>query len=114
MTKPSPDLFDWTPPPKPLPEPRKDRAFDGDTYEPESDYIRLKGQLGEVFEFMKDGAWHTIPEITNNVTGSPQSVSARLRDLRKDKYGGHTVERMSLGQGLFTYRLEVSKSWTPR
>lgn len=99
------DLFDWEPPAPPKPAPEK--AFDGETYEAERDYFRLDGQLGRVFHLMKDGKWRTIPDIVEDTGGSPQSVSARLRDFRKRKYGSHIVERKSLGGGLFTYRLTV-------
>jgi hypothetical protein len=81
------------------------RAFDGGTYEPQRDYMRLSGQLKKVFELMQDGHWRTIPAIAHAVGGSPQAISARLRDLRKEKYGSHTVERRHLHDGLFTYRL---------
>ncbi len=84
-------------------------AFDGKTYEPERDFERLNGQLKRVFEFMRDGSWHTIPKIAECAGGSPQAVSARLRDLRKAKYGRHTVERRYLSDGLFEYRMTVTK-----
>ena len=83
------------------------RAFDGGTYEPQRDYFRLSGQLKKVFDLMQDGMWRTIPLIAEIVGGSPQAISARLRDLRKEKYGRHTVERRHLGDGLFTYRLRI-------
>jgi hypothetical protein len=80
-------------------------AFDGRTYSPERDYDRLNGQLKRVFDFMRDRAWHTIPQIAEAAGGSPQAVSARLRDLRKAKYGNHTVERKYVADGVFEYRL---------
>jgi hypothetical protein len=80
--------------------------FDGETYNHERDFDRLNGQLHRVFDLIKDGAWRTIPEITDAIgDASPQSISARLRDLRKDKFGAHTVERRYLGEGLYEYRL---------
>lgn len=90
-----PDLF--SPPPN--------RAFDGETYEPERDYVRLTGQLGRVFNLMKDGQWRTLTQISRITQGSPQAISARLRDCRKAKYGGHTVERKWVDSGLWAYRL---------
>ncbi len=83
----------------------KAKAFDGSTYEPYRDYDRLTGQLGRVFNLMRDGQWRTIPQIVEVTGGSPQSVSARLRDFRKDKYGAYAVERESMGGGMFRYRL---------
>jgi len=97
------DLFDWTPPP--LPSPPAHRAFDGETYEPDQDHTRLKGQLWNVFQLMSDGQWRTLSEIAESAGGSEASVSARLRDLRKDKYGAREVERKRVNGGLYTYRL---------
>ena len=85
--------------------------FDGETYEPDKDFVRLTGQLGRVYEFMRDARWHTIPEISVGAEGSEASVSARLRDLRKKKFGSHTVERRRRGEGrsgFFEYRLIVN------
>jgi hypothetical protein len=54
---------------------------------------------------MKAGTWLTLHEISVG-TGDPEaSVSARLRDLRKTKFGGHEVERQNLGGGRWVYRL---------
>jgi hypothetical protein len=88
-----------------LQEPPPHRAFDGETYEPPRDHVRLRGQMQKVYDLMRDGRWRTIPEITAEVGGTPQSISARLRDFRKSKYGARQVERRSIGAGLFTYRL---------
>lgn len=99
-----PDLFGLPP----------SRAFDGKTYEPERDYARLTGQLGRVFELMKDGEWRTIPQIVQQTRGSPQAISARLRDYRKPKYGGHTVERKFISAGVWAYRLVVLDEGFPR
>lgn len=91
----------------------RDWAFDGDTYEPELDFRRLYGQLMRVRMLMEDGVWRTIPQINAVVTGSAQAISARLRDLRKEKYGGRTVERRYVARGLYEYRL-VPKEFRTR
>jgi hypothetical protein len=67
--------------------------FDGKTYNPERDYPRLNKLLRAVFDLMKDGRERSLCEISGLTGGSEASVSARLRDLRKPKYGGHTVTR---------------------
>lgn len=92
------DLFDYKPAPH----------FDGETYDPQRDHARLTGQIGRVFDCMKDGRWRSLDSIAR-ITGdhSHASISARLRDLRKDKFGGHTVERKHIKAGLFHYRLIV-------
>ena len=78
---------------------------DGETYDPDRDHVRLNAQTLRVWEVMKGGAWMTLKQISD-ATGDPEaSISARLRDLRKAKFGGHTVERDCLGGGLHMYRV---------
>jgi hypothetical protein len=85
---------------------RPERAFDGATYNPERDCIRLSGQLARVYNLMIDGKWRTLGRIVTCIEGgSEAAVSARLRDLRKKKYGNHVVEREYITGGLFKYRL---------
>jgi hypothetical protein len=79
--------------------------FDGVTFDDKKDGARLNKQLRKVFDLMSDGRWRTLDEISSSVGAPMQSVSARLRDLRKPKHGSHTIERKSLGKGLFSYRL---------
>lgn len=79
--------------------------FDGFTYEPKRDESRLFRQLRAVRAVLADGLWHTLPEI-EKATGHPQaSVSARIRDLRKDRWGAHIVVREHVRNGLHRYRL---------
>jgi len=88
-----------------------DTHHDGQTYEPAKDKSRLNAQTRRVYSAMADGCWRTLAEISTE-TGDPEaSVSARLRDLRKSRFGGYCVERRRRGDGgLFEYRLrnEVS------
>lgn len=81
--------------------------FDGKTYEEEHDRKRLEGQLERVRKVMLDRRWHTIPELAKLVGGSEAGVSARLRDLRKPKFGGHEIERERVAGGLFRYRMAL-------
>ena len=79
--------------------------FGGATYDGPRDEARLAAQMGKVRAVMADGAWRTLAEIAEAV-GSPEaSVSARLRDLRKPAFGGHTVERQYVERALFRYRV---------
>lgn len=99
------DLLSWQ---KPVVPPNA--FFDGDTYEPTHDHARLRGQLLIVFNLMSDQEWRTLNEIVEKTGFPEQSISSRLRDLRKEKFGGHTVERRPRGErdfGLFEYRLLV-------
>jgi hypothetical protein len=81
--------------------------FDGETYSPEDDHARLGAQSQAVFTLMEDGRWRTLADISL-ATGFPEaSISARLRDFRKEKFGSHTVQRQrtSEGAGTWEYRL---------
>lgn len=84
-----------------------DKAFDGETYEPERDYARLSGQLKRVHDLMHDGQWRSLDMIVDATGGTVASVSARLRDLRKKKYGSLEVERRHIKEGLFLYRVKM-------
>ena len=86
--------------------------FDGATYDPNLDHHRLAKQLLRVFAVMRDGKWRTLEEVSTIVVAPEGSVSARLRDFRKDKFGGHEVERRRRGdeeRGLWEYRVETNK-----
>lgn len=78
---------------------------DGQTYDHARDGARLAGQHARVLAFMRDERWHTLAEIALHTRDPESSVSARLRDLRKPKFGGHTVEREFVKDGLHRYRL---------
>ena len=86
--------------------------FNGSDYDPKHDDIRLTGQIARVYHCMKDSKWRTLDELAAE-TGDPHaSVSAQLRHLRKDRFGGHTVEKQPRGDrshGLFEYRLILNK-----
>lgn len=85
-------------------------TFDGNTYDHEADHDRLAKQLRRVYLFMCDGEWHASTEIECCTGIWWASASARLRDLRKEKFGAHTILRRGVGDGtrLFEYRLIVN------
>lgn len=83
--------------------------FDGVTYEPSRDRKRLSAQYDAVFNLMKDGRFRTLTAIAMSVHAPEQSVGARLRDFRKEKFGSHKVEKYHLGAGLWKYRLIVNR-----
>jgi hypothetical protein len=86
--------------------------FDGETIDQERDKPRLFPQLQRVGGAMKDGHWRTLQQVSV-VTGDPEaSVSARLRDLRKPKFGGHQVERRYVSDGLHEYKLTLNQQTT--
>ena len=99
------DLFDL---PEQMTPPIVGRdEIDGETYNPDLDHERLSGQLRRVFELMRDGQCRTHRQIADVCQGSEAAVSARLRDLRKAKFGGHIVERVRVNGGLWRYSLKV-------
>lgn len=85
--------------------------FNGATYDPKFDRVRLTNQILRVFNCMKDGEWRTLGEI-ESITGDPQaSISAQLRNLRKDRFGAHEVNKRIRGDrkdGLYEYQLIVN------
>ena len=79
--------------------------FDGETYDRTLDHKRLTGQLGKVQEAMSEGWWWSLEALAKK-TGAPEaSVSARVRDLRKAKFGGFEIERQRTDSGLWLYRM---------
>lgn len=96
----TPDLFETHPVPV--------AAFDGADYEAKFDAERLTGQLRRVYDLMKDGKWRSLDEISMRTSAPHASVSAQLRNLRKLKFGGHTVDKKRFGAtnlGFYKYRL---------
>ena len=79
--------------------------FDGATFDPAQDAERLTSQLERVRDLMLDGRWRTLKQITRAVRGSEAGVSARLRDLRKSRFGGFTVNHQHLGGGVWVYQV---------
>jgi hypothetical protein len=85
-----------------------DAEFHGDTYEAHHDKKRLLSLLNRVFVFMAGGEWKTLSEIADACGGAEASISARLRDFRKQ---GYIVDRRRRGDpknGLHEYRLRAA------
>lgn len=78
---------------------------DGKTYDHNRDGTRLHAQHNRVLARLRDGEWWTLKRLAQ-ATGDPEaSISARIRDLRKPKFGNHVVERRYVAKGLWQYRL---------
>ena len=90
--------------------------FDGETYDPERDLDRLSRQLGRVYECLRDGQWWTLERLHSRCAclraqggfDSYAGISARIRDLRKIKFGGYDIEHECISRGLWRYRLARS------
>lgn len=99
----------------PLVEEPERPHFDGATYDPALDHERLSKQLGRVFVVMADGEWRSLEAIQRRIRqlisltcrDSQAGISARLRDLRKRRFGAYPVEsrRNPNNSGLWEYRL---------
>lgn len=87
--------------------PQRELTFDGATFEQPLDGSRLTAQLDDVRVLMADGKWRTLAAVASALNAPEASVSARLRDLRKEKFGGHTVNRRRVAavRGLHEYQL---------
>lgn len=84
------------------------QTFNGADYNHARDGERLTKQHDLIYDLMKDGQARTLRGIAL-LTGQPESsVSAQLRHLRKPRFGGHTVNKHYLGNGLYEYVLIVN------
>ncbi len=86
--------------------------FDGETYNSKLDKDRLNSQMERVKWLMRDAKWRTLKQIRAFAHGTEAACSARLRDLRKERFGGHQVDRRRTGDpesGLFEYRVILAK-----
>ena len=82
--------------------------FDGITYNEAYDFDRLNSLLARVQRLMRDGRWRSLEDICSICGGTEASVSARLRDLRKERFGAHTIERRRVAppeRGRWVYRM---------
>ncbi len=80
--------------------------FDGATYDKARDGGRLQRQLATIKGIMFDHKPHTLTELAGCAGCLTTSASARVRDLRKAKHGGHTVTRKNIGGGVWEYTLQ--------
>ena len=89
-----------------------DFRADGRTYDPEQDQRRLGKQAQAVWDFMVANRhrWLALVQIGISIGEPEASISARLRDFRKPRFGSHTVERRRRkdGRGTWEYRLTVN------
>lgn len=83
------------------------RHFDGRTFDLERDGRRLTTQWERVRDLMLDGQWRTLHQIAQALDVPEASASARLRDLRKPRFGGYRVEHENHGGGTWRYRVLV-------
>lgn len=83
--------------------------FGGRTYHPPLDKERLLSALESVRQVMADGQWRTLREIDGATGGrySTAGISARLRDLRKPRFGFHQIERRRIPASPWTWQYRM-------
>ncbi len=84
--------------------------FDGETYDPPIDHKRLTTQLGRVRQVLlaasRSGVWYTLRDLSDECNAPEASISARIRDLRKSKFGGYKVDhRRKDRRGTWEYQI---------
>ena len=84
---------------------QQELVFDGADYIHEQDGKRLAKNHFKLKELMQDKKFRTLSEISE-ITHIPEaSVSAGLRDFRKERFGRHTLNKIYLKNGLYSYQL---------
>lgn len=72
----------------------------------EADRLRLGDQKRAVYDVLKDGRWHSMPEIMERIPGIGTGVSGRINELRKQF---NIACRRSTG-GTYEYQLTARES----
>ena len=82
--------------------------YDGSNYVRDLDRIRLSGQMKSIYYVMIDYEWRTLNEIAMITGFGEASISAQLRNLRKERFGGYIVNKRRRGEkekGIWEYSL---------
>jgi hypothetical protein len=88
------------------------RVFDGPSFEFSLDADRLGRQLESVRGWMLRHDWQTLVEIARGAGYSEAavaSISARLRDLRKPRFGSYLIDRRRRTAGIWEYRITARR-----
>ena len=79
----------------------------GPAYVEAIDGARIGRQMSDIRNIMVTGAAYTLAELEDR-TGYPQSsISAQLRHLRKDRFGGYDVQKRRRTAGTWEYFIVV-------
>ena len=76
------------------------------TYDPALDAARLRTLLARVHAALRLGGWWTLTRLVAQCGGRETGVSAKLRDLRKPRFGGHRVAARRVTGGQWEYHLD--------
>jgi len=87
--------------------------FDGQTYEPALDQKRLSRMLDRVRDVLAADSeeqrfWWSLDELVVRCGGTPAAISARIRDLRKERNGSYNIllRRRKDQPGIWEYRMQ--------
>lgn len=79
--------------------------FDGHNEQEASQDTRLVSQLERVYRLMCNGTGWTLEDLSLAANAPTSSVSSRIRDLRKPRFGGNIIQRVHEHGGIYTYWL---------
>jgi hypothetical protein len=80
----------------------------GPNFDERLDGARVRQQIWEIRTYMlAQTTWKTLREISGTLKYPEASVSAQLRHLRKEQFGGYTVlkRRRDAERGIWEYRV---------
>lgn len=55
------------------------------------------GMRSDVLYLLSDGGWWTLAELADELDAGEATVGARVRDLRKQQFGGHVIRTRRAG-----------------
>lgn len=79
------------------------QEFGGSTFDRRRDLARLKSQQERVTKLMLDGRKRTLQEIAYEANIPMQSVGSRVRDLKKQHFGGYDLRKEYVRDGIWRY-----------
>ncbi len=79
--------------------------FDGVDFQPKRDDARLSNQYIRIWNVMHGAGPQTLSQVSLKTRDPEASISAQLRHMRKARFGGHTIKKVYIGNGLYTYEL---------
>ena len=77
----------------------------GPDFEFSKDGHRILKQHEIIRDFMLDGKWRTLRELSVNLGYPEASVSAQLRHLRKPRFGCYVVKKRRKTLGTWEYQV---------
>ena len=83
-------------------------VFDGPAFDASRETDRLSSQFYTILGLMRDGQWRTLHLIAELTNYPESSISAQLRHARKPRFGGHTMNRRHIKNGLYEYQVVVN------